>query len=141
MLGAEQRAWLVDAVSDPAPRWVLLASGTVLSELTIDAPDSLDGVLPEKYAVVDGRATNTDQWDGYLAEREQLAAALGQRAGGNLVVSGDIHSAWAIEGPLGPDGTPVAVELVCPPAATTPIGQLLPQGRSEEHTSELQSLM
>src|SRR3546814_4794634 len=97
MLGAEQRAWLVDAVSDPAPRWVLLASGTVLSELTIDAPDSLDGVLPEKYAVVDGRATNTDQWDGYLAEREQLAAALGQRAGGNL--------------------------------------------RSEEHTSELQSLM
>src|SRR3546814_14238144 len=91
MLGAEQRAWLVDAVSDPAPRWVLLASGTVLSELTIDAPDSLDGVLPEKYAVVDGRATNTDQWDGYLAEREQLAAALGQRAGGNLVVSGDIQ--------------------------------------------------
>src|SRR5690606_24952958 len=47
---------------------------------------------------------------------------------GSLVLSGDIHSSWAIEGPLGPDGVPAAVELVCPPAATTPMGQLFPPG-------------
>src|SRR3546814_19066464 len=105
MLGAEQRAWLVDAVSDPAPRWVLPASGTVLSELTIDAPDSLDGVPPEKYAVVDGRATTTDQWAGYLAERDQQAAALGQSAAANPVVSGAIHCPLPQDGPRGPART------------------------------------
>lgn len=131
LLGAEQAAWLHRAVADPDVRWVFLLSGTVVSELVIDAPDALDGILPEKYAVVDGKATNTDQWDGYLAERRRLAAALAQRRGGNLVTSGDIHSSWAVEGPLGPAGTPVAVELVCPPAATTPLGQLLPTGAGD----------
>jgi alkaline phosphatase D len=128
MLGEAQVRWMSEAVSDTSTRWVIVATGTVASELVIEAPDALDRVLPEKYAIVDGRATNTDQWDGYVAERARLAAALASRDGGSLVLSGDIHSAWAIEGPLGPDGKPAAVELVCPPAATTPMGQLLPPG-------------
>jgi alkaline phosphatase D len=128
LLGDRQRAWLLDAVRDRSTRWVLVASGTVMSELEIDAPDLLDELLPEKYAVVDGRAVNTDQWDGYRAERAGLVRALHERAGGTVVVSGDIHSSWAIDGPLGPDDRPVAVELTCPPAATTPVGQLLPKG-------------
>jgi alkaline phosphatase D len=128
LLGPAQAAWLREAVADGSVRWTLLLSGTVVSELVIETPDVLDGMMPEKYAVVDGHAVNTDQWDGYLAERRQLAAALAQRPGGALIVSGDIHSSWAVEGPLGPDGVPVAVELVCPPAATTPLGQLLPPG-------------
>ena len=128
LLGPAQAAWLHEAVADPSVRWTLLLSGTVVSELVIDAPDAVDGVMPEKYAVIDGRAVNTDQWDGYLEERRNLAAALGRRAGGAMIVSGDIHSSWAVEGPRGPEGVPVAVELVCPPAATTPLGQLLPPG-------------
>jgi alkaline phosphatase D len=128
LLGPAQAAWLQDTVADPSVRWTVLLSGTVVSELVIDAPDTLDGVMPEKYAVVDGRAVNTDQWDGYLEERRRLAAALARRTGGAVILSGDIHSAWAVEGPLGPDGVPVAVELVCPPAATTPLGRLLPPG-------------
>jgi alkaline phosphatase D len=128
LLGDSQREWLLDTVADPGPRWVLLASGTVVSELSIPSPEALDGALPEKYAVVDQQAVNTDGWDGYLEERRRLAGALAARGGGNVVVSGDIHSAWAIEGPEGPDGDPAAVELVCPPAATTPLGQLLPPG-------------
>jgi alkaline phosphatase D len=128
LLGDAQRRWLLDTVADTGPRWLLLASGTVVSELSIPSPELLDGALPEKYAVVDGQAVNTDGWDGYLAERARLSGALAARGGGNLVLSGDIHSSWAIEGPEGPDGDPVAVELVCPPAATTPLGQLLPPG-------------
>lgn len=131
MLGAGQARWLEEAVVGASARWVVLLSGTVMSELVLPAPDLLDGLLPEKYAVVDGRASNTDQWDGYLAERRRLATALGRRNGGSLVLSGDIHSSWAIEGPLGPDGVPVAVELVCPPSATTPLGQLVPPGVGE----------
>jgi alkaline phosphatase D len=130
LLGDAQREWLLAQLADPTPAWVLLASGTVVSELEIDAPDRLDHVLPEKYEVAGGRAFNTDQWDGYQAERARVAAAFAERDGGRgcLVVSGDIHSSWAIEGPLGPSTRPVAVELVCPPAATTPLGQLLPAG-------------
>jgi alkaline phosphatase D len=128
LLGPAQARWLEECVVGATSRWIVVLSGTVVSELVIPAPAALDGVLPEKYAVVDDQATNTDQWDGYHAERDRLAAALARRSGGSLVLSGDIHSAWAIEGPLGPDGVPVAVELVCPPAATTPLGQLFPPG-------------
>jgi alkaline phosphatase D len=128
MLGAEQAAWLEGVTSDPEPRWLVLLSGTVLSPLTIEAPQALDDVLPEKYAVVDGRASNSDQWDGYLVERDHVTTALGRRGGRSIVLSGDIHSSWAIEGPCDPEGARVAVELVCPPAATTPMGQLLPAG-------------
>ena len=87
LLGPAQAAWLPGAVADPSVRWTLLLSGTVVSELMIDAPDTLDGVLPEKYAIVDGYATNTDQWDGYLEERRRLAAALARRSGGAMIVS------------------------------------------------------
>jgi len=132
MLGADQEAWLTPIVGDPTPRWLVLLSGTVLSPLTIPVPDALDGLLPEKYAVVDGEATNTDQWDGYQANRDRLAASLAERGGRTITLSGDIHSSWAIEGPCGPDGRAVGVELVCPPAATTPMGQLFPAGAGEK---------
>lgn len=128
LLGDRQRAWLLPLVRDPAPRWTIVTSGTVVSELEIPAPDELDGVMPEKYDIVDGCGINTDQWDGYRAERARLADAFADRGTGAIVLSGDIHSAWAIEGPLGRDGSPVAVEFVCPPAATTPLGELLPPG-------------
>lgn len=134
MLGAAQREWLAAAVADRRPRWALVLSGTVVSPLVIDGPDTLDaldGALPEKYSVHDGVASNTDQWDGYPGDRSLLVAALRRRGGGGVVVSGDIHSSWAIEGPPGPDGSAVAVELTCPPAATTPLGKLLPPGAGE----------
>lgn len=132
MLGPAQEAWVGPVAADPAPHWLVLLSGTVLSPLTIPVPDALDGLLPEKYAVVDGEATNTDQWDGYEASRDRLSAALARRGGRTITLSGDIHSSWAIEGPLGPDGRAVGVELVCPPAATTPMGQLFPTGAGDK---------
>lgn len=128
MLGTDQARWIVPQLSDRSPRWTIMASGTVVSELVIPAPEALDHVLPEKYAIVDGCAANTDQWDGYVVDRRQVACALAERGGRSIVLSGDIHSSWAIDGPTVPSGAPAAVELVAPPAATTPIGQLLPPG-------------
>ncbi len=119
LLGDAQRRWLHDTVRDRSTAWLLLASGSVVSELEIPVPDAVDHVMPEKYEVIDGRGINTDQWDGYRAERARLTEALADRRRPTVVLSGDIHSAWAIDGPLGAAGTPVAVELVCPPAATS----------------------
>jgi alkaline phosphatase D len=131
ILGPAQRAWLLEQAADPAAAWVVLVSGTVVSELEFPAPDDLDGAMPEKYAVKDGLARNSDQWDGYPVERSALAAALAGRGGPALVLSGDIHSAWAVEGLRDGDGKATAVELVTPPAATTPAGRLLPPGIGE----------
>jgi alkaline phosphatase D len=128
ILGPEQRAWLLDQAADPGPRWLVLVSGTVVSELEFRAPDRLDRAMPEKYTVKDGLARNSDQWDGYPVERAALAGALSRRGGPALVLSGDIHSAWAVEGLRDEDGRATAVELVTPPAATTPAGRLLPPG-------------
>ena len=128
ILGPEQHDWLLEQASDPTPSWLVVVSGTVVSELEFRAPDAMDPVMPEKYAVKDGLARNSDQWDGYPAERAALARALAKRGGPTLVLSGDIHSAWAVEGLRDDEGRPTAVELVCPPAATTPAGRLLPPG-------------
>lgn len=125
LLGDDQRRWLASAVED-GPTWLLLASGTVVSQLTVEVPASLDRALPEKYAVVDGWACNTDQWDGYQAEQVRLIDLLGRRGRGTVVLSGDIHSSWALDGPVDGEGRAVATELVCPPAATKPLGQLIP---------------
>lgn len=127
LLGPAQRAWLVDSVADPAPAWTLVLSGTVVTELTIPAPGGLGKVLPEKYVVEDDTAINSDQWDGFVADRNELVAAARRRGGNTVVLSGDIHSCWVLDGPFDESGA-VAVELTCPPAATTPLGQLLPRG-------------
>lgn len=73
---------------------------------------------------------NADQWDGYQAARARLFAALRARPGGNVVVlTGDIHTSWAIDlcedpndpaayDPLTGAGA-LAVEMVTP-AVTSP---------------------
>ncbi len=128
ILGPAQRDWLLEQAVDPAPAWLVVVSGTVVSELEFPAPDAVDAAMPEKYAVKDGLARNSDQWDGYPAERTALVAALAKRGGPTLVLSGDIHSSWAVEGLRDGGGRATAVEIVCPPAATTPAGRLLPPG-------------
>ncbi|MFP5370412.1 MAG: alkaline phosphatase D family protein, partial [Actinomycetes bacterium] len=47
ILGAEQRRWLLEQAADPAPAWVVVVSGTVVSELEFRAPDLLDAAMPE----------------------------------------------------------------------------------------------
>lgn len=130
ILGDQQRRWLLEQAADPAPRWLILLSGTVISELEFAMPDALDGAMPEKYAVKDGLARNSDQWDGYPVERAALTRAVIARSGPTLVLSGDIHSSWAVEGLRDEADQATVVELVTPPAATTPAGLLLPRGAS-----------
>ena len=40
-----------------------------------------------------------------------------------MILSGDIHSSWAFEGPPGRDGDPVAVEMTVPAVASKPLGR------------------
>ena len=127
LLGAEQRAWLQDRLADDTRPWVLVASGVVINEVSLPLPaiPGINHFLPNGYAALDGEVLHDDQWDGYPAERSNLARHLARRgaAGGRAVlVSGDIHSSWAFEGPR-LDGQPVAVEMTVPAVASKPMGR------------------
>jgi alkaline phosphatase D len=120
LLGDEQRTWLLDRLRDPRP-WSLVANGVVVSSLELPAavPSSL---LPEDYDRHDGRVLRSDLWDGYEAERDTLVNALPARPGSSLLLSGDVHSSWALDGP-DLDGAPVTNELVVPSVSSAPLGR------------------
>lgn len=128
LLGDEQRDWLTGRLADVSRPWALVATGVVVNELCLPVPPvpGVARLLPNGYAVIDGEVLHDDQWDGYPAERAQLVVRLAERgaAGGRTVIlSGDIHSSWAFEGPRDDGGHPVAVEMTVPAVASKPMGR------------------
>jgi phosphodiesterase/alkaline phosphatase D-like protein len=108
----QQLGWLERATASTDHRWHLVANQVVLAPVrwpgaVLGAPASLQLI-------------NSDQWDGYQADQQRLLehlAAQPAAAGDTLVLTGDIHSTWAIDLPAGVvDGTyrPAGVEFVTP---------------------------
>ena len=130
LLGEEQRAWAFERVRDTTRPWSLIVSAVVVNRMRLPVPggDVLSDAAPSGYAIIDGQAMCTDEWDGYPAERERFAAALAERGSGAVLLSGDVHSAWAFEGPCDDDGEPVAVEFVAPCVTSLPMAGHLPGG-------------
>ncbi len=127
LLGDDQRDWLRTRLADTSRPWALVASGVVVNSLCLPLPSAawLNPLLPNGYADFDGELIHDDQWDGYPAERERLAGWIEERAQSGartLLVSGDVHSSWAFEGPCGDDG-PVAVELTVPAVSSAAMGR------------------
>ncbi|HVF04824.1 MAG TPA: alkaline phosphatase D family protein [Frankiaceae bacterium] len=128
LLDDEQRAWAFERVNDPTRPWLLFANGVVVNSLVLSPPfaHAFAPLLPEGYAEHDGVLLRDDQWDGYPAERDRLVAELAKRrraGGATVLLSGDVHSSWAMEGPLDGGGEPVAVEVVTPAVSSPPMGQ------------------
>ncbi len=86
LLGAAQEAWLLEeleASKRAGIAWRLLGQQVMMGQL----------VVVEK-----GLVRNTDQWDGYPASRTRLLDHLEERGIADMVVlTGDVHSSWAIE--------------------------------------------
>jgi alkaline phosphatase D len=129
MLGDAQRTWAHERVRDTTRPWCLLVTQVVLNrmELPVETGAKLGDLAPSGYAVIDGQAMCTDEWDGYPAERDALVQAIADRGPGVVALSGDVHSAWAFEGPC-LAGDPVAVEFVAPCVTATPMARQLPPG-------------
>lgn len=129
LLGGEQRRWLQTELAECDTPWAVVASGVVVNQLYLPMrwAKRVNPLLPNGYAVLDGEVMHDDQWDGYPGERDRLAAALGERggAGGRTVLlSGDVHSSWAFEGPCQPgEGAPVAVEFTAPAVSSAAMGR------------------
>ena len=100
MLGADQEAWLGDALADSDARWNVVAQQTVVSKLALPVGD--DEVL------------NLDQWDGYPAARRRLVDML-REVDNPVVVTGDLHAscvAVVTDDPDDPVSEPLVPELV-----------------------------
>jgi alkaline phosphatase D len=88
LLGAEQEAWLMEALGTSRARWNVLAQQTLMAQ-----HDWQPG--PEQ-------AFWTDGWDGYPAARSRLLSFIAQQHPANpLVIGGDVHSYWVCD--LKPD--------------------------------------
>ncbi len=123
--GRKQLRWLRDSLMRRGPQWKLVGNpvmispvdfGTLPDELTGPVND-VTGLLPE-----DGAPYNTDQWDGYTADRNRVLRHLLNHSVEDVVfVTGDIHSGWACELPddastyvhENPARVTAGVEFVC----------------------------
>lgn len=113
ILGADQRRWLEAEVATSTARWRLIGSQVMLAPCPLVA----------------GRLLNPGQWDGYPDEREWLYRTLAGRPGSDrgasdvAVLSGDIHSSWASD-------LPVGAEFVCPSVSSPAFADILVPGGS-----------
>jgi alkaline phosphatase D len=116
LLGAAQEAWMFDqlrASQRAGTAWTLLGQQVMFSSIM------LPGTRP----------ANTDQWDGYPAQRARVLDFIERERVRNLVVlSGDAHSSWGFDVPRYPwngyqpasgNGS-LAVELVTPAISSPP---------------------
>jgi alkaline phosphatase D len=103
LLGAEQLGWLSNQLETSTAQWKVIGQQVMVAPL--EAP--FIGPL------------NTDQWDGYRAERNRLYDSILTKAIQNVVfLTGDIHCAWANDLPTAlynsaTGAGSVGVEYVC----------------------------
>lgn len=109
MLGAAQRAWLIDALRASDARWKIWGSALMVAQMCLDLR-GIEGV-PEAFQNL--YYFKTDQWDGFRSERAEILAALAD-VPGVVVLSGDLHGFYAAELRVDPDdlgAEPVAPEF------------------------------
>jgi alkaline phosphatase D len=116
LLGAAQEAWFFDELRTSqraGSRWRLIGQQILFTPLT-----------PPNFPV-----TNPDVWDGYVPARNRVFDLLASEKITNVaILTGDIHSSWAMDVPRNPwtgyDATTgagsVAIELVTPAISSPP---------------------
>ncbi len=125
MTGTEQMRWLRDSLARRGPQWKLVGNPVMIAPVNFGAlPDELTGAVNDVTGLLpeDGVASNTDQWDGYTADRNRVLRHLLDHSVEDVVfVTGDIHSGWACELPKdasdylyeNPARVTAGVEFVC----------------------------
>lgn len=122
LLGATQKAWLLDALRSSDATWKFLASDVQLAQMALDlSPFEL---LPEQFRNL--FYLSVDQWDGYRSERAELlreASAID----GVVALAGDIHAFYASElyEDFDAPTTPAAVEYVVAGISSSPLQEIV----------------
>ncbi|MER6692958.1 alkaline phosphatase D family protein [Streptomyces minutiscleroticus] len=103
LTGRAQMDWLRAGLSASDTTWRLIGNPVMIAPFAVGSlPATLLGPLAELLGLPrGGLALNTDQWDGYTADRRELLAHLRDQAIRNTVfLTGDIHMAWANDVPV-----------------------------------------
>ncbi|GAA0960819.1 alkaline phosphatase D family protein [Actinocorallia libanotica] len=132
LTGRAQMDWLKQTLAQSPTRWRLLGNSVMVSPLVLGAVTAK--VLRPLTRLLGipkgGIVLNSDQWDGYAADREELLGHLRENGITNTVfLTGDIHTSWANEVPLEAATYPVkpavATEFVVPSVASANIDDML----------------
>jgi alkaline phosphatase D len=121
MTGAEQMSWLLEGLQQGRAQWKVVGTSVMFSPLKIAAlPRDVVGAINTLSPLIpqDGVYANPDQWDGYTADRRTVVDHLvANEVQDTVFITGDIHSAWAIDVPTDVGAYPIApaaaVEFVC----------------------------
>ncbi|GAA0799355.1 alkaline phosphatase D family protein [Spirilliplanes yamanashiensis] len=126
--GAAQLGWLQDGLVASAARWKLVGNPDMISRVDVATlPAWLLGPLGRLLGIpANGYAVNTDQWDGYTADRDSLVGVLRRNRVRDVVfLTGDIHTSWANELVTRGSATPSAAEFVVPSVTSDNIDDFL----------------
>ena len=111
MLGSDQFTWLKDELSDSEAQWKVLGNQVIVAPVNVF-----------------GTPINTDSWDGYPAERDNLFDHIQANDIENFVViTGDVHTSWAfeLEGPTENIGVEFVTPSVTSPGLPINVGSVL----------------
>jgi alkaline phosphatase D len=112
LMGREQTDWLKANLAASRAQWKLVGNPVMITPVDFRQP------LQQEYLDAIGALTgvpfNVDAWDGYTDDRRELLEHIASASIQNVAfLTGDIHSSWACDVPIGSGSTPsVAVELV-----------------------------
>lgn len=130
--GPEQMRWLTSSLTSSPARWQLVGTSVMFAPVLLPPLDPRSSAaLTELLGLpAEGVPYNTDQWDGYPADRRRLLETITANGVGNVVfLTGDIHTAWANDVPVAPAGYPgtgsAAAEFVVPSVTSSNIDDLL----------------
>lgn len=111
MLGSTQEEWLFSGLRQSNAVWNVLAQQVMMMEWDL-------GSITDSFWGIPGlNVYNTDAWDGYRVARQRVLDFLAtERPANPIVLTGDIHSAWAadLKRDFNDEASPVVgAEFVC----------------------------
>jgi len=133
LTGDAQMAWLKSGLSGTDATWKLVGNSVMITPIALDGVTSLFAeAIGELLGLpLGGVAANSDAWDGYTADRQELLGHLKDNKVKNTVfLTGDIHTSWGSDIPLDRssywwNGNSVATEFVTPSVTSDNIDDLL----------------
>lgn len=137
MLGSEHFNWVSQQVTQSKAKWNLLGNSVMVTPVkvfTIPNNQEANEAIAYVKQQNSGSAINSDQWDGYAAERDRLLQTLAGANSRAVFLTGDIHSEWATSVYHG--GKEIGVEVVCTSVTSPNIDDLLTSKTGIEHAPD-----
>ncbi|PHN05258.1 alkaline phosphatase D family protein [Flavilitoribacter nigricans] len=93
ILGADQKAWLLDRLANSTARWKIIGQQVIFAEFHVGWAGSLVNMTYEST-----ESAFMDIWDGYPAERSEILSYLKDQSIDDVVIlTGDFHTSFAFD--------------------------------------------